>query len=222
MDAFREAGMDPVGIEMSESFIAYLRSNQHACFGSMEELRAMKPSHRFDLIVHFFVLEHIRDTRQFLADQLAVLADDGVIIAEVPCVNDPLTSLYAIPAFERFYWSIAHHYYFSPRSIARVLDTIDCHYAIVPEQRYDLSNHLVWMQHEQPGGQGRYNDVFSSVTLESYRQDLMRHWRCDTFFLYVWKRGATRQASRVWDSPAVCGQGAAPPIRHAQPTGGAS
>ena len=116
----------------------------------------------------------ISDTKKFITDQLAMLKSGGFIIAEVPCVNDPLTSLYKIPAFEKFYWSIAHHYYFSPKSISNILDTLNCSYEIIPEQRYDLSNHIVWLNDGKPGGQGYYNDTFSKELLNKYKNDLIK------------------------------------------------
>ncbi len=188
MDAFHDAEMKPVGIEPSGGFSDFLTSRGHLHYPSIEELLNNNSKSKFDLIVHFFVLEHIRNTKEFLETQLSLLNENGVIIAEVPCVNDPLTSLYSIPTFENFYWSIAHHYYFSPKSISFILDQINCKYKLVPEQRYDLSNHLVWMQYGKPGGQNKYSDIFSDETIKSYKNDLMSAWQCDTFFLYIWNK----------------------------------
>ena len=58
---------------------------------------------------------------------------------------------------------------------------------MVPEQRYDLSNHIVWMTEGKPGGQGRYNAVFSDELIDRYRADLKKQWKCDTLFLYIFK-----------------------------------
>jgi SAM-dependent methyltransferase len=185
MDAFRDRGMHCVGIEPSNTFLEFLRHKKHVAFSSLDELREKMPEKKFDIIVSFFVLEHIRDTAQFIQSQLDMLTANGVIIAEVPCVNDPLTSLYKIPAFERFYWSIAHHYYFSPKSLSAILDSLDCQYYFLPEQRYDLSNHLVWMMEGRPGGQKRFSHVFSQDTIDRYCQDLKTSWHCDTFFVYI-------------------------------------
>lgn len=187
LDSFRNAGLNSIGIEPSGVFSKFLKKLGHTFYPDIETLKTENPNVKFDMIVHFFVLEHIRNTTAFIKEQLDLLKSDGIIIAEVPCVNDPLTSLYNVPAFEEFYWSIAHHYYFSSKSISNILDKIECKYELVPEQRYDLSNHLVWMQECVPGGQGKYNHIFSDKTINSYRQDLIDSWICDTFFLYVWK-----------------------------------
>tara|TARA_B100001123_G_scaffold102168_1_gene118218 strand:+ start:1134 stop:2057 length:924 start_codon:yes stop_codon:yes gene_type:complete len=187
MDKFRELKMKSYGIEPSGSFTSFLKENNHNVFNSLDELKKTHPSKKFDLITHFFVLEHVRDTQGFLNDQIELLKPEGVIIAEVPCVLDPLTSLYKIEAFEKFYWSIAHHYYFSPRSISNILENINCRFKIVPEQRYDLSNHLTWLEKGKPGGQKRFNDLFSNELLVKYKESLINAGFFDTFFLYIWK-----------------------------------
>ena len=188
MEAFNKAGLNPVGIEPSKLFLLYLKEKGYKAYESVKELKKNIEKKEFDRIVHFFVLEHIRDTEGFIREQLELLKQNGKIIAEVPCVNDPLTSLYRIPAFERFYWSIAHHYYFNPRSLGYILDKIGCKYKFFAEQRYDLSNHLVWMQTGKPGGQGKYNNIFSRKTIDSYSWDLKQKWLCDTFFVQIEKQ----------------------------------
>jgi SAM-dependent methyltransferase len=185
LNAFRDYGLNCTGIEPSGEFIEFLLKNQHIAFASIEELTRQAPNKQFDLIVHFFVLEHIRDPYQFFTETKKRLKQGGKLIAEVPCVNDPLTSLYNIPAFEKFYWSIAHHYYYSPKSIAFVLDSLGYQYKLIPEQRYDLSNHIVWMTEGKPGGQGKFDHVFSSQLIEKYQQDLKDQWQCDTFYLVI-------------------------------------
>lgn len=186
MNAFRDSGLDCVGIEPSGVFLDYLINQGYKAYHSLDEL--IKNSHnKFDLICHFFVLEHVRDPYSFFNQSLSLLKEKGKIIAEVPCVKDPLTSLYDIPAFEKFYWSIAHHFYYSPKSLGYIMEKLGLKYEIVPEQRYDLSNHMVWMAEGKPGGQGRYSHIFSEELLESYKRDLKKSWLCDTMLLYVYK-----------------------------------
>jgi len=187
LDAFKKAGMNCWGTEPSRIFLSFLKK-RHSAFEDLCELKQQYPRKKFDLIVHFFVLEHIRDTVRFIREQLELLNPGGKIIAEVPCVNDPLVSVYKIPAFEKFYWSIAHHYYFSPKSLSKILDRLNCRYEFIPEQRYDISNHLVWMQEGKPGGQKRYSNILSDKTANSYSRDLKKSWNCDTFFVYIQKR----------------------------------
>ena len=185
LNAFRDFGINCTGIEPSGEFIEFLSKNLHIAYPNIQELSHQIPEKRFDLIVHFFVLEHMRDPYQFFKETKKLLKPGGKIIAEVPCVNDPLTSLYHVPAFEQFYWSIAHHYYYSPKSISYVLDSLGYQYTLFPEQRYDLSNHIIWMTEGKPGGQGKFDQVFSSQLIEQYKKDLKDQWLCDTFYLVI-------------------------------------
>ena len=81
MDAFREHDLNCVGVEPSGEFLSFLAKNKHVAYQSLEELRS-KNSKKFDLIVHFFVLEHIRDPFSFLKETYSLLKPQGKIIAE--------------------------------------------------------------------------------------------------------------------------------------------
>ena len=142
---------------------------------------------KFDIVTNFFVFEHIRDPFNFIKEMHDLLNDNGVIICEIPCANDPLTSLYSIDAFEKFYWSIAHHYYYTPDSLHYIMEKLGYKYELVPEQRYDLSNHMTWMSDGKPGGQGRFSEALGENVINSYRNRLIETWKCDTVFLYIWK-----------------------------------
>lgn len=190
LNAFRKEGLHCVGVEPSGEFIEFLYSNDYEVYQTLELLKE-NHSKLFDLVVHFFVFEHIRDPFQFLEENLKLLKPGGKIIVEIPCVNDPLTSLYTIPAFERFYWSVAHHFYYSPKSLKYVLDKLDLKYEIIPEQRYDLSNHITWLMEGKPGGQGGFSHVFSQQLIKQYKKDLKEKWLCDTIIAVVEKCSMT-------------------------------
>ncbi len=183
LDAFRDMGAKCIGVEPSGEFGEFLEKSGHEHVNDVIDLTDKK----FDVITHFFVFEHISDPFSFLTRMHELLKDDGVMIAEIPCANDPLTSIYNIEAFEKFYWSIAHHYYYTPTSLKYVMDKLGYKYKLVPEQRYDLSNHMVWMNEGKPGGQGKYNEQLGDNVNESYRKQLQDTWQCDTIFLYMWK-----------------------------------
>ena len=79
-----------------------------------------------------------------------------------------------------------HHYYYNPASVSYVLDKLGLKYEILPEQRYDLSNHITWMMDSLPGGQGRFS-IFSQETIATYKKDLMDNWQCDTMIVKIYK-----------------------------------
>ena len=183
LDAFREKNINCYGVEPSGEFNEYLNKQGYEVFSDLSEIENKK----FDVITHFFVFEHIADPYTFLKANMDLLNEDGVIIAEIPCANDPLTSKYNIEAFEKFYWSIAHHYYYTPESLTYILEQLDFQFKIVPEQRYDLSNHMSWMMNGRPGGQNKYDDFLGVELVEMYKNRMIETWQCDTMFLYVWK-----------------------------------
>ena len=39
----------------------------------------------------------------------------------------------------------------------------------------------------KPGGQGRFDDIFSTNLIQQYQKDLKDSWRCDTIFLKIYK-----------------------------------
>jgi len=183
LDSFKKFGANCVGVEPSGEFGEFLKQSGYGVVTDLSEINNQK----FDLITHFFVMEHISDPFDFLKKIYSLLKKDGVMIAEVPCANDPLTSVYSIDAFEKFYWSIAHHYYYTPKSIRFVLENLGYEYKLVPEQRYDISNHIVWLQDGKPGGQGKYTNCFGKELVDAYRKRMVDSWQCDTIFLYIWK-----------------------------------
>lgn len=174
------AGHACVGVEPSGAFGDYLRGRGLTVYSSLERLREGSGSQQFDLIMHFFVLEHIREPRLFLEQQLALLGPGGTLVFEVPNAADPLYSVYDIPAFERFYWSIAHPWYFSEASLRYLLEQLRRPYEIRLDQRYDLSNHIVWARDGRPGGMGRFTASLGREIEDNYRQGLIRAGRCDT------------------------------------------
>jgi len=184
-----ERGLDCVGVEPSGVFGEYVRSRGVDCYDSTEDLIAAG-RHRggFDLILHSFVLEHISAPKAFLQQQLDMLKPGGRIVFEIPNAADPLLTIYDLPAFERFYWIVAHTWYFSKQSLEHLLGTLNQPFEILLDQRYDLSNHLVWARDGKPGGMNRFTPKFGGAIEDQYRQALVASGRCDTLIGIVTKK----------------------------------
>ena len=100
----KEKGLNVVGIEPSNKFSAFLTSKSIPVYNSMESLSNSSNTHnKFDLVMHFFVLEHIRNPIDFLSKALDFVDEGGRMVFEVPSRSDPLISIYNIPAFQLFY-----------------------------------------------------------------------------------------------------------------------
>lgn len=176
-----EQGYDCVGVEPSGVFRDYLSSRKVPCYESLHALSAdSKVSKDFDVAMQFFVLEHVSDPVGFLRSQLEYVRPGGKLVFEIPNAADALVTVYDIPAFERFYWSIAHHWYFTEKALHHALGQLGLPFEIRLDQRYDLSNHMVWARDGKPGGMGRYTQALGVGLEESYKQALVRSGHCDT------------------------------------------
>jgi 2-polyprenyl-3-methyl-5-hydroxy-6-metoxy-1,4-benzoquinol methylase len=84
------AGAEVVGVEPG------LQAAEHARAAGLEVIAQpfepeLFPDRRFDLIVHYGVLEHIARPVEFLRAQLLLLADNGVIVCSVPDCSLPMS-----------------------------------------------------------------------------------------------------------------------------------
>ncbi len=173
------------GIEPSNLFTNFLKQQNIVVHNSLDELVNRDLETKFDLIQHYFVLEHISEPLDFLKKQLSLLNTGGKIVFEIPNAADPLYSVYDIPEFERFYWSIAHPWYFSEDSLNYLLKQLDKPFQILLDQRYDFSNHMTWARDGKPGGMGKYTDILGNELEEMYKQELIRQKRCDTLIAII-------------------------------------
>ena len=166
------------GIEPSGVFSKFLKKEKIKTFQDLDQIE--KKGLKFDIIMHFFVLEHIQKPENFLKRQLSLLNKNGKIIFEIPNVADPLHSVFKIKEFENFYWSIAHPWYFSEKSLKYLLKKTRKKFNLEFYQRYDLSNHLIWSRDGIPGGSGHFTKIWGKNIENEYRKNLAKLRICDT------------------------------------------
>ena len=173
------------GIEPSGVFSDFVKSKGLKVFNSIDDPKISDEQEKFDLIMHFFVLEHISDPLAFLQKQLSLLNKGGKLVFEIPNSSDPLYTVYDIPEFERFYWSIAHPWYFNKQSLEYLLLKLNTSFNISFDQRYDLSNHFIWAKDGKPGGMNKYSNFFSPELEECYKKTLINNGHCDTLIVTI-------------------------------------
>jgi len=143
---------------------------------------------RFDKFFMFHVLEHVTEPIAFLRELQKKMTDDGRLFIEVPNRDDALISLYAIPEFRDFYYQSAHLWYFNAKSLSYVLQQAGYASDIQYVQRYDLSNHLIWLRDRKPGGQARYHHVLNDRLNTAYAECLAQKGMGDTLFAMAYRR----------------------------------
>jgi SAM-dependent methyltransferase len=181
-------GHECLAIEPSGIFSEYVASRGIRCFRTVDELMDCETvADGFDLVLHYYVMEHLADPVAFLKSQLGLLKPGGQIVFEVPNANDALTVLYEIPAYAHFIWVVSHRWYFTEKSLAATSAKAGGRGEIRLDQRYDLSNHIVWARDGQPGGMGRFTPTLGEEIEELYRQALIRARVCDTLIGMVQK-----------------------------------
>jgi SAM-dependent methyltransferase len=170
------------GFELEDEARSWLRSRGLAprIVAGLEELEAEDA--RFDLVVLFHVLEHVTDPVASLVRLRRLVAPGGRIVLEVPSVDDALVSLYDVPSYGPFYFQKAHLWYFSRSSLTGVLARAGLAAQISGVQRYDLSNHLRWLETGEPGGMHYYDDVLAPAAREAYAESLVAAGRADTLW----------------------------------------
>jgi SAM-dependent methyltransferase len=179
----KEKGYQCFGIEPSGYFSEYVRSQGITVFENVDSIEQ-----KFDVIIHYFVLEHIRDPLEFIHMNLELLENGGKLIIEIPNAADPLYTVYNIDEFEKFYWSIAHHWYFTEQSATYILNKIPkISYKLIRDQRYDLSNHIIWARDGKPGGMGRFSSKLGTKLDNLYKEALIESGNCDTLILIIEK-----------------------------------
>ena len=181
-------GFDCVGVEPTPSSCEYVNSRGIPCYENIRDLLKIKKFESgFDLIMHFFVADQTEDPVKFITEQLKMLKQGGKLVFELCSADDPLLSLYKIKAFEGFFWQVAVNYFFSRKSLKNFLEKFQLPFDIILDQRYDLSNHLIWSIDGLPGGMGRFTDVLTKKTEDLYRNSLIKSGNCDTLIGVIYK-----------------------------------
>lgn len=144
----------------------------------------------YDRICFFSLLEHIHDPVPFLLRLRDNLASAGLMILEIPSANEPLISLYDIPAFKSFYFQSMHPYVYGEKAVRSLLEhcgmVVD---QVIYKQRYGLANHLQWLKEGAPGGSALFESLFAGGADAEYIRALEASGHTDTLYVIARKAG---------------------------------
>jgi SAM-dependent methyltransferase len=182
----RDQGHDCIAVEPSGLFRDDLNSLGLVTYESVDEL-ARTTNLQFDVIFHYFVLEHVGDPLGFVKQQLDLLAPGGILEFEIPCGNDALLEVYGLDSFRDFYFQVGHQWVFTPASLAWLLNQTEMPAEVGVRQRYGLSNHITWAKKGKPGGDSVLAETLGEALEAAYRQRLVDVGHADTLTAVIRK-----------------------------------
>lgn len=139
----------------------------------------------FDLITMFHILEHLSEPVTILKKLKKLLAPRGVILIEVPNLDDALLKLYKCEAFSHFHWSF-HLFLYNKETLARLFQKIGAKINYIRYvQRYPLSNHLYWLAMKKPGGHKEWAFLNSEPLSREYEKQLVSLGMTDTLMASI-------------------------------------
>jgi 2-polyprenyl-3-methyl-5-hydroxy-6-metoxy-1,4-benzoquinol methylase len=146
---FRRGYHKVVGVEISQERRMIGKRNISAPLFDADILSEIPKGGPFDVITMFHVLEHTRNPVDFLLRSKALLKKGGILICEVPNVEELL--LRTCKAYNDFYWIRAHLHYFSAITLKECLKKAGYKRGCVYfEQRYGLENLFHWLRVGKP------------------------------------------------------------------------
>ncbi len=185
----KEAVAECVGVELHKAFAAFVRNELGITTYDipLEECKFSLES--FDAIFLFHVLEHIRQPKDYLLLLHHLLKTDGRVFIELPNIDDALVSVYKLKKYRAFYYQPAHSYYFSRRTLSRMLNEAGFQTRTIMLQRYSLLNHLNWVFRGRPQAKPSLQVGFPLALLDwPYRGLLKLTGKADTLFMIGQKR----------------------------------
>jgi SAM-dependent methyltransferase len=120
--ALRDAGADPVGVDLAEAALERARRNVPG--GEFRATTDEIPDSSVDLIWCSEVLEHVPDTAALLSEARRVLKTGGRLLVTTPSHDLPRRVLIALLRWEGHFDPLGQHVrFYTTRSLTRVLET---------------------------------------------------------------------------------------------------
>ena len=140
----------------------------------------------YDLITAFHVIEHLPNPREMLKALAARLKDGGHLVIEVPSSEDALLTLYENNAFQHFTCWSQHLFLFNAETLRRLAVQAGLRVVSIQQfQRYPLSNHLYWLNRNQPSGHRHWSFLDTPALTEAYAASLAAMGKCDTIIAHL-------------------------------------
>lgn len=183
----QDKAKDVYGVELEKAMCNAINEEGIKCYPSVEKA-LVNHKGRIDVISLFHVLEHLENPVEYLHKLSELLADDGVMIIEVPNSDDALLSIYDCDAFADFtYWE-SHLYLYNNVTFTQLIKKASLKIRFLGQiQRYPLSNTMYWLSRGKPGGHKDWAMLSNEKLDKEYESALARLGIADTIMAVVEK-----------------------------------
>lgn len=104
----------------------------------------------FDVICAFQTLEHVKNPIDFISRHKKYLKPGGIMAIEVPNLRDALVYAYDLPNHKKFFFHISHLWYFTEKSLTKLMKLCNLDGKIFYIQDYNILNHMNWILNDRP------------------------------------------------------------------------
>lgn len=108
------------------------------------------PPNSLDAVCAFQTLEHVTDPENFMRTIGQYLKPKGLVAIEVPNLYDCLPHVYDLPNHRKFFFHKHHIWYFTEKSLLKLMKKSGFVGKIFHTQDYNILNHMHWIEHDAP------------------------------------------------------------------------
>lgn len=172
------------GIELNGDIIEILNKEG---INTYSNINLLPKNVNFNIIMLNHVLEHLHDPIKILKEIRDVMDDNTKLIIEIPHAKDFLIDSYECESFKKFtFWS-EHLILHTEISLINLLKIIGFSKIEVSYyQRYNIFNHLNWLNNGTPGGH-KNNKISDNNLILAYDTFLEKNKKTDTIIAYCYK-----------------------------------
>lgn len=144
-----------------------LKQREYQCYASIEEFT--NRGRQVDIIYSRNVIEHVENPVEFILAQKKILPPGGILIVSTPNLDNFLMK-FGPEEYKAFFFRKAHRWYFNAHSLKFFLNQIGMtKIQFKYQQRYGLSNTLLWMRDRKPSGNlDNVNNVMCDMTWKHF------------------------------------------------------
>lgn len=146
LGALSKMDVECAGIELHTPFVRFIKDDL-GIEAYAEDVNQVNFERGFDLVISIDTLDHLPNPLETLASMRRLLSPGGRVYLEVPNRDDALGRYLPEPnrsAYRRFFWHLAHLFYFDRDSLAALFARAGLSADISCRHNYTLKNYLNW------------------------------------------------------------------------------